>query len=64
MMSGNTNMMIFILFLYMMGVFSYTLHTENSYFKGKFFNKFLIIMGIIISIMGVVLMFYIECQTS
>jgi len=62
MMYDNINQIMFMLCLSMIGAFIYCLHAENSYVKGDLFNKYIPIMGIIMSIIASVLIICIECR--
>lgn len=54
-MSDNINLMMFMIFLFMMGMFGYVYHT-------KICNKYLAFLGFIISGIGLIFTLCIECQ--
>ena len=48
--------------LFMLGVFLYCLHAKNAYFKGDLFNRYIPIVGIVISILGLIFAVYAEMK--
>lgn len=59
---SNIYLMIFVMNLFMLGVFLYCLHAKNAYFKGDLFNRYIPIVGIVISILGLIFAVYAEMK--
>ncbi len=59
---SNIYVMIFMMNLFMLGTFMYCLHAKNAYFKGNLFRRFIPIIGIVISISGLIFAVYAEMR--